>query len=99
MALFAGCATGDSVPYDPNNIPSGCTMTPDGQGIIAADFDRDGDVDQGDFGRLQRCLSGDGVGFSGGCDPADLDSDGDVDEDDFRLLHACLAGADGPPGC
>jgi len=31
---------------------------PDAQGFIAADFDRDADADQGDFGLWQRCFRG-----------------------------------------
>jgi hypothetical protein len=64
-----------------------------------ADFDRDGDVDQEDFGFLQRCLSGEGVGLSEGCAPADLDVNGGVDQADFSLFRACMAGAGQPPGC
>ncbi len=63
------------------------------------DFDFDGDVDQGDFGLLQRCLSGDGIGFSEDCAPADLSGDGDVDVEDFTLFWPCLAGIDQTPGC
>jgi len=53
---FDACATGPAVPYDP--LPAGCELSPDGQGLIAADLDGDGDVDQSDFGLFQRCLSG-----------------------------------------
>ncbi len=55
---FETCATGPAVPYDPEDLPAGCTQSPDADGIIPADLDRDGDVDQSDFGRLQRCISG-----------------------------------------
>jgi hypothetical protein len=64
-----------------------------------ADFDRDGDVDQEDFGFLQRCLSGEGVGLSEGCAPADLDPDGDVDQNDLNDFRDCMAGPKNPPGC
>ena len=33
-------------------------LTPDIDGQIAADFDKDGDVDMEDFGVFQRCYSG-----------------------------------------
>jgi hypothetical protein len=65
LATFVACRTGPDIPYDPDNLPSGCTLTPDADGFIEADFDRDGDVDQEDFAVMQRCLSGTGV-------PADL---------------------------
>lgn len=62
-AMFAACATGPAVLYSPASLPEpepGCTMVPDGDGRIAADFDEDGDVDQSDFAIFQRCFSGSG---------------------------------------
>jgi len=50
--------TGPTIPYDPENLPQGCWLTPDDQDIIAADFDADEDVDLSDFGVFQRCYSG-----------------------------------------
>ncbi len=67
LQVFAACVTGPAVPYDPATLPQsepGCTLTPDGNGHIAADFDKDDDVDQSDFGILQR-------GYSGAGRPAD----------------------------
>ncbi len=61
IAIFQACATGPGIPYDPNNLPAGCTLQPDSEGTIRADIDRDGDVDQTDFGVLQACLTGSGV--------------------------------------
>ncbi|MBI4578538.1 MAG: hypothetical protein HY718_02480, partial [Planctomycetes bacterium] len=58
LTIFAACASGPVVPYDPNDLPDGCTLVPDHQGIIAADLDGDNDVDQSDFGIFQRCLTG-----------------------------------------
>lgn len=58
LAVFAACATGPAVPYDPAALPApqpGCGLTPDSEGKIAADFDRDGDVDMADFGAFQTC--------------------------------------------
>jgi len=46
------------VPYDPQHLPTGCTLPPDGDGHIPADFDTDGDVDQADFGVFQRAIRG-----------------------------------------
>jgi hypothetical protein len=53
------CRTGPMVPYDVEALPEGCTLTPDCFGILPADLDRDGDVDQDDFGYLQRCYGPD----------------------------------------
>lgn len=61
FGIFKVCATGPAVPYTPAFLPEpapGCTLTPDGKGHIAADFDLDGDVDHSDFGIFQRCFSG-----------------------------------------
>ena len=58
-----------------------------------ADFDRDGDVDQADFGHLQSCLSGNTVPQNASeCANARLDEDTDVDQADFLLLLGCLTG-------
>jgi parallel beta-helix repeat protein len=61
VSILRACGTGPSLPYNPSALPDaepGCTLTPDVNGIIAADFDADGDVDQVDFAALQRCWSG-----------------------------------------
>ncbi|UCD28603.1 MAG: hypothetical protein JSV03_16230 [Planctomycetota bacterium] len=70
----------------------GCPMT-------AADFDRDGDVDQEDYGYLQGCFSGMGHPRQPDCQNADLDSDMDVDLIDFGIFQSCMNGADILPGC
>lgn len=57
VLVFLSCLTGPDALYAGAGLPDGCMLTPDAQGYVAADFDRDGDIDQGDFGRLQRCLS------------------------------------------
>lgn len=61
------------------------------------DFDLDGDVDQGDFGRFQACLSGFGKPYAAGCGDADLDGDGDVDQGDVDRFRACFSGANVRP--
>jgi hypothetical protein len=56
MTIFDHCFTGPQVLYNPQSLPPGCSLTPDGNGKIPADFDRDGDVDHDDFGSFQRFL-------------------------------------------
>jgi hypothetical protein len=58
-----------------------------------SDYDGDGDVDQTDFGILQRCLSGKGVSQTDEyCQPARMDADTDVDGGDVQAFLACLGG-------
>jgi len=60
-----------------------------------ADFDRDHDVDQADFGFFQSCLTGPGIAQDEPlCSPAHLDEDEDVDQDDFGIFQGCMSGAD-----
>lgn len=69
---------------------------------IPGDCDRDGDVDQKDFGHMQACLSGRGaVQALPDCQKAHLDADDDVDEADMLVFHRCISGPDVPadPGC
>lgn len=69
---------------------------------LPADLDTDGDVDQEDFGRLQVCLSGNGVVQTAPeCDLGRLDNDGDVDRDDVTLFLGCISGPSVPadPEC
>ena len=64
ISAFAACVTGPDVPYDLNQLPSGCTcgtVNVNGQDYLRADFDHDGDVDQNDFGQMQKCFSGDAL--------------------------------------
>lgn len=57
------------------------------------DFDDDGDVDQEDFGRFQRCLSGSGnPQTDSSCMRARMDDDLDVDESDILLFVGCYSG-------
>jgi hypothetical protein len=65
---------------------------------VPPDFDRDGDVDQSDFGVLQSCYGvPDLVPWPPECVPADLDQDGDVDLDDFGFFQRCISGPDMEP--
>jgi hypothetical protein len=60
---------------------------------IVGDLDGDSDVDQDDFGLLQRCYSGTGEPYDPGCENGDLDADEDVDGRDFGILFGCMRGA------
>ncbi len=90
---------GDACDVCPNTLP-GLTVDSDGcPPLVTGDMDRDGDVDQMDFGLLQACLSGPGSRPSTGCDLADLDTDGDADQIDTEVFTMCLGGAMAPPQC
>ena len=67
--------------------------------VTRADFDRDDDVDQDDFGRFQQCYSGENRYCTPECAYADLDGDTDVDQWDFKLFAACFAGPRVAPAC
>ncbi|NLE60023.1 MAG: hypothetical protein GX616_16855 [Planctomycetes bacterium] len=57
------------------------------------DFDRDGDVDQEDFGLFQACYTSPGVAQEDpDCAKAMLDGDDDVDPADFAIFLNCMAG-------
>lgn len=81
----------DACPNTMAGLPvdaSGCSVR------VPGDMDRDGDVDQEDFGAFQLCLSGP---YSPQSDPAcvlaRLDTDNDVDKDDAAVFVQCLQGA------
>ncbi len=61
-------------------------------GARGADFDSDRDVDQGDFGHLQGCLTAIGQTVAPSCEDADLNGDRIVDVDDFTLFLTCVSG-------
>ncbi len=62
--------------------------------VPAVDFDRDGDVDQSDYGWFQRCVSGTGVAqLDPSCRDARVDGDADVDDIDLNLFIGCMSGA------
>ncbi len=63
-----------------------------------ADLDADGDVDQADFARLQRCFRGAYVPQADpACAVARLDADDDVDDRDLRMMLACMRGSNIEP--
>jgi hypothetical protein len=75
------------------NTPPNSIVTPEGCPTVHADFDRDGDVDQTDFGHLQRCMSGPGVTQTdSACQDARLDGDNDVDGEDVAVFQRCMSG-------
>ena len=60
---------------------------------VGADIDGDRDVDQGDFGLLQRCFSGPYIPqLDPACTAARLDGDADVDDQDFAVFSGCFDG-------
>ncbi len=73
-----------------------------GQVRAQADFDHDGDIDQDDFGHLQRCL-GDTLEPPGdaGCLDAHLASNNTIDQYDVTAFIECHSGPAVPaaPGC
>ena len=70
---------------------SGCPLP------VPGDFDRDGDVDQEDYGRFQACLSGTGVSQDEpACQDAKFDGDIDVDPADAAMFQGCMSGPNVP---
>ncbi len=62
---------------------------------LKPDMDRDGDVDQQDYGRFQTCLTGAYIPQTDpDCADARLDEDSDVDADDAALFLGCFSGPD-----
>lgn len=61
-----------------------------------ADYDGDGDVDQADFGVLQRCFTGTTPGIPTFddivCHCFDRNGDNDIDQDDMTLFTKCASG-------
>ena len=96
-----GDGVGDACDDCPGT-PSGVAITPDGCPLpFTADFDGDLDVDQDDFGVLQRCFTELAQPIEPGCEPADLDGSGTVDAGDFAVFVACMSGPTivPPPSC
>ena len=97
-----GDGVGDACDACPGTLPglavdeTGCPLP------IPGDMDRDGDVDQADFGLFQRCLTGPGVSqIDPSCQLALLDADADVDPSDFGIFQGCISGPNVPgnPSC
>jgi hypothetical protein len=69
---------------------------------VPGDFDRDQDVDQDDYGHLQRCLTGYWVSpIDPACQDTDLDGNGWVDRSDILVFQKCMTGPNvtGDPNC
>lgn len=61
---------------------------------IPTDVDKDGDVDQTDFGYVQICLTPNGnIEVLPGCEPVNFNLDPLVDQADVEMLLDCLSGA------
>jgi M6 family metalloprotease-like protein len=96
-----GDGVGDACDACPHTIP-GATVDQNGcPPLVRGDFDRDGDVDQSDYGHLQVCLTASGVPATPDCANASLDGDNDVDVADLAIFIACMSGAHmpGDPEC
>ena len=97
-----GDAVGDACDACPDTVP-GAPVGPDGcpPGFVC-DRDRDGDIDQVDYGRLQNCITGSYYPqYDPACVWARLDGDGDVDSADVAIFLRCLGGPNVPlnPTC
>jgi len=95
--LWVGSYSGTITVSAPAATPPSMTVVVEltvGPGLYApCDFDKDGDVDQVDFGQFQACFSGMGVTQPApACKGARLDVDDDVDGSDFGLFFGCMSG-------
>ncbi len=84
----------------PQTVVVNLTVAP--SPFAPCDFNEDGDVDLGDYGKFQTCYTGPGFAQNDPtCDGAKLDTDDDVDVDDFGYFQLCISGADIPadPDC
>jgi thrombospondin 2/3/4/5 len=96
-----GDSLGNACDACPFTIPGGVVDATGCTAPLPCDFDRDGDVDQADFGRFQLCLSGPVAQLDPACAGARLDADSDVDSADLTLFLNCVSGPDHPgnPNC
>ncbi len=67
LELFLNCLTGPNQRYGPSTMPPGCGLPLDARGRLQPDWDIDGDLDQDDFGALQRCYVGAGQSAPAEC--------------------------------
>ena len=81
----------------PGTVPGASVDSGGCPPVIPGDFDRDGDVDLGNFDHFQECPSGPTIQQTDAlCRDADLDGDGDVDVLDFSVFQRCYSGFDNP---
>lgn len=86
-----GDGRGDACDHCPQTV-GGAWVDDEGcPAEIGPDYDRDGDVDQIDFARLQVCYSGQGQPHETGCADRDFDGDGDVDIYDLARFELCAS--------
>ena len=67
--------------------------------LVPSDLDRDGDVDQTDFGIFQACYTAAPGSIQTGCEGADFDGTTTIDYLDFNQFQACMAGPNQPAAC
>lgn len=60
---------------------------------VLPDLDKDGDVDQADFGGLQACFTRAGLPPVIGCEAADFNRDGTITSADLLIFNGCLSGS------
>lgn len=84
---------GDVCDDCPHTVP-GAAVSTDGCPLpILGDMDRDGDVDQIDFGLFQSCLTPGGVPSNDpACSAAELDGSPGIDPSDLIILLNCVSG-------
>lgn len=67
---------------------------------VAADLDKDGDVDLDDFTLFRGCFNGPNrLPAAAGCAGSDFDHDNDVDLEDFAIFRSCFNGPNSRPVC
>ena len=98
VTYFYAVFAHDGRPNRTYALPRLASATP----ALQTDTDRDGDVDQVDYGKFQACLTGSTIPQNDpACVWARLDEDDDVDQNDFGLFLNCYSGPHVPaaPNC
>lgn len=80
-------------------LPSEWFYTEVFESHLGADMNRDGDVDQEDFGAFQQCYTSFAEPLTQDCRQADLDGDGFVNDNDHDMFETCITGPGRIPGC